>query len=183
MTSLPGACTTQRDDPRCARLGGFPTFRHRRVRTARRATIVPSRAPPRALNCHAAAQRYGGVGGACLCLARSQRSYGVVFVAVRVQVYCPLGSTSPLTVADGMASAGGTPTTRTWFQWCGRGHYCLGGERFVWPVGMVAAACLTHCFSFPCARGKYSRDLFRVLPCTLNCSAGFVPPDPAVPWR
>ena len=77
-----------------------------------------------------------------------------------VSVYCPVGSSGPLTAPGGVFTVGGDETTRADTTTCPIGHYCVGGTARGCPMGR-----------FGCATGL-SLDV-----CNGECAAGYYCPE------
>ncbi|KAJ1448052.1 hypothetical protein M885DRAFT_167469 [Pelagophyceae sp. CCMP2097] len=91
-----------------------------------------------------------------------------------VEDYCPAASWTPLRVASpGYFTTGGSSNTRTGFEACPAGEYCLGGLRFDCSAGRYGAAGAAYAdadCAGPCARGYYCPE--RSTAATANACGG-----------
>jgi hypothetical protein len=89
------------------------------------------------------------------------------------QVYCPLGTSIPLTVLPGYYTTGNNATTRSGQVICPMGSYCMNGKRYSCPggrygdqEGLFSANCTGICSrGFYCPAGSTSSRKF---PCPIG---------------
>ena len=98
------------------------------------------------------------------------------------RVYCPEGSSYPVTAGAGRATVGASAKTRHTDELCPLGYYCEHGVRHQCSVGRYGAAqgLQSHFCSGPCLAGEYC-DAGSASP-TL-CDKGHFCPDGAVRYR
>jgi hypothetical protein len=88
-------------------------------------------------------------------------------------VYCPVGTSIPLTVLPGYYSKGYNSTTRDREEICPQGSYCMNGKKYACPagsygdhVGLYNETCNGKCVhGFYCPLGSTSS---RQYPCPIG---------------